>query len=302
MIASDFTSLIDLARQIARERQAGLPSVIKELLHYEILHTLMESGSATRLVFQGGTALRLCHGGVRYSEDLDFAGGLEFNPSIMEPFVERMKESVSSRYGLRMEVSKYLPNSTNSVPASRWKAKVQLPQLDRSAKQGYLIRVEVARIPVYSSEVVQVRTMSDNVPYAYRSILIKSESKQEILADKLVALAAQPYVKQRDLWDIHMLTRTGVTLNIEFIEWKIRDYSLDRSHIIQALQNRGKQLSSQAAVVAFQQEMLRFVEGPHRAMIQDVSGVRQMLSVVTEVADGVLDQLASDHSLSSEGE
>ena len=97
-MASDFTSLMDLAQQITRENQASLPAVIKELLHYEILQTLMESGSAAHLVFQGGTALRLCHRGARYSEDLDFAGGLEFDASVMKPFVERVKESVSNRY------------------------------------------------------------------------------------------------------------------------------------------------------------------------------------------------------------
>lgn len=299
-MASDFTSLMDSAQQIAREKQASVPLVVKELLHYEILQTLMESGSASHLVFQGGTALRLCHSGVRYSEDLDFAGGLEFDPSTMKPFVERVKESVSDRYGLSMEVSEHLPNPADSVPVGRWKAKVRLPQLDRSAKQGYLIHIEVAEIPAYSSEVMQVRTMSDNVPYAYRTILLKSESKEEILADKIIALGARPYVEPRDLWDIHMLAQASVALNTELVQWKIEDYSLDGTNFVQSLQSRTKQLGDKATVGAFQEEMFRFLEGPHRAIIQDASVVRQMLSVVVGVAEVALNQLALDHSVSPE--
>ncbi|WP_298349365.1 nucleotidyl transferase AbiEii/AbiGii toxin family protein [Ferrimicrobium sp.] len=293
---SDFASLLDFAQQIAREQQASVPAVVKELLHYEILQALMESGTAAHLVFQGGTALRLCHGGLRYSEDLDFAGGLEFDPSAMKPFVERVKESISNRYGVHMEVSERLPNPSDSVPVGRWKAKVRLPQSDRSGKQGYLIHIEVAEIPAYTSQVLQVRTLSDNMPYAYRAILLKSESREEIFADKLIALGARPYIKQRDLWDIHMLAQTGVALNIEWVQWKIRDYSLKQSDFVQTLQSRGSQLRDLASVRAFQQEMLRFLEGPHRAIIEEESVVRQMLSVVSDVAEEAVGHLTPDQS------
>ncbi|MHB8191059.1 MAG: nucleotidyl transferase AbiEii/AbiGii toxin family protein [Ferrimicrobium sp.] len=299
-MASDFTSLMEFAQQIAREKQASVPVVVKELLHYEILQALMESGSAAHLVFQGGTALRLCHGGVRYSEDLDFAGGLEFDPSVMKPFVERLKESISNRYGLSMEVSERLPNPVDSVPVGRWKAKVRLPQLDRSVKQGYLIHIEVAEIPAYSNQVMQVRTMSDNMPYAYRAILLKSESREEIFADKLIALGARPYVKQRDLWDIHMLAQGGVALNTEWVQWKMQDYSLDQPHFVETLRSRSRQLRDQASLRAFQQEMSRFLEGPHRAIVEEAPVVRQMLSVVSGVAEEAIDRLTSDPSLSPE--
>ncbi len=293
-MASDFTSLMDLAQQIARENQASFPAVVKELLHYEILQTLMESGSAGNLVFQGGTALRLCHSGARYSEDLDFAGGLDFDASVMKPFVERVKKSVGSRYGLSIEVAERLPNPPDKVPLGRWKAKVRLPLLDRSAQQSYLIQVKVAKIQAYSSEVMQVRTMSDNVPYAYRAILLKSESKEEILADKIIALGARPYIKQRDSWDIHMLAQAGASLDIELVRWKIKDYFLDRTNFVQSLRSRTKQLGDQVTIGAFQKEMSRFLEGPHRAIIQDTFVVHQMLSVVAGVAKAALNELTPD--------
>ena len=47
-------------------------TIAKELLHYDILETLYENPIGKFLVFQGGTALRLCYNNNRYSEDLDF--------------------------------------------------------------------------------------------------------------------------------------------------------------------------------------------------------------------------------------
>ncbi len=293
MIASDFTSLLDLANEIARDRRVGLPAVIKELLHYEILQALMVSGSARYLVFQGGTALRLCHNGVRYSEDLDFAGGKDFDPLVMAPFVEQFKQSVNKMYNLPIAVSEDLPSSTEPVSVARWKAKIALPQVNPSVKQSHVIRIEVANVPAYSHDVAQIRTMSTNLPEAYRTILLTVESKQEILADKLVALGARHYVKQRDLWDIHMLNGAEVRLDTELVEWKLRDYSLNRIDFIQTLQNRIANLLNRESISAFQAEMSRFLEGPHQSIIKDHDVVQKLLTEVSEFAKKALVDLAS---------
>ena len=48
--------------------------VAKEILHYDILAGMQRAGFLDKVVFQGGTALRLCHGAPRLSEALDFSG------------------------------------------------------------------------------------------------------------------------------------------------------------------------------------------------------------------------------------
>ena len=300
-MAPDFTSLSDTAQRISQERQASLPSVIKELLHYEILLALMESGSASDLVFQGGTALRLCYGGIRYSEDLDFAGGPAFEPCVMTPFVKRLKETLTTRYDLAIEVEEKLPNLADQVPVGRWKARIRLPQVERSARNSYFINIEVAKVPAYSSEILPLRTLAGSAPYAYRSVLLKAESKEEILADKIIALGARPYVKQRDVWDLHMLAQEGVLINIELVHRKVKDYGLERTHFIRDLQTRIAHLSDPAAERAFQKEMLRFLEGPHQVLIEDGRNVHQMLTVAARVAEKALDLFAStDPSLPGE--
>src|SRR5215468_3085965 len=50
-------------------------NLIKEAIHLHLLSALSEAGILRHVVFQGGTALRLCYGGERYSEDLDFVCG-----------------------------------------------------------------------------------------------------------------------------------------------------------------------------------------------------------------------------------
>src|ERR1700749_1092510 len=50
-------------------------NLIKETIHLHLLSALSEAGVLRHVVFQGGTALRLCYGGERYSEDLDFVCG-----------------------------------------------------------------------------------------------------------------------------------------------------------------------------------------------------------------------------------
>jgi predicted nucleotidyltransferase component of viral defense system len=50
-------------------------NLVKEAIHLHLLSALSDAGILRHAVFQGGTALRLCYGGDRYSEDLDFVCG-----------------------------------------------------------------------------------------------------------------------------------------------------------------------------------------------------------------------------------
>lgn len=46
--------------------------LLREYLQYKILEIIFESRYASRLCFLGGTCLRIIHGNMRFSEDLDF--------------------------------------------------------------------------------------------------------------------------------------------------------------------------------------------------------------------------------------
>ena len=87
--ASGLKSAIDAFIQ-RRGIEAGMDqNLMKEAIHLHLLSALSEAGVLQHVIFQGGTALRLCYGGERYSEDLDFVCGkagaylkdVEFEPS-----------------------------------------------------------------------------------------------------------------------------------------------------------------------------------------------------------------------------
>jgi predicted nucleotidyltransferase component of viral defense system len=46
--------------------------LLRQYLQYKILEIIFESSYASRLCFLGGTCLRIIHGNMRFSEDLDF--------------------------------------------------------------------------------------------------------------------------------------------------------------------------------------------------------------------------------------
>lgn len=63
----------NLAEQLARRLQISLEQVVREEYELLVLRGLLESEIGSRLVFKGGTALRLAYGSPRFSDDLDFS-------------------------------------------------------------------------------------------------------------------------------------------------------------------------------------------------------------------------------------
>ncbi|MBA3044201.1 nucleotidyl transferase AbiEii/AbiGii toxin family protein, partial [archaeon] len=57
--------------------------------------------------------------------------------------------------------------------------------------------------------------------------VVRVEEREEILADKIIAIILRRYLKGRDIWDIHYLTdEMNVLTSQELLEKKIRDYGV----------------------------------------------------------------------------
>lgn len=65
-------NLEDILNTYPQRLHAFKENILKEYLQYKILDILYGSNFADRLVFMGGTSIRIVHQGVRFSEDLDF--------------------------------------------------------------------------------------------------------------------------------------------------------------------------------------------------------------------------------------
>lgn len=254
-----------LASRYATDQRAPLAVVTKEILHYEILHALQTSGALYHLTFQGGTSLRLCYQGNRYSEDLDFAGGRDFDPAVMAPFCDMLKREIADAYGLSVTINDPKPgklDDRSEVQVSRWNATIAIPKANRSLSQTELIRIEVANVPAYDVDLAPVSINYSHLPAPFSQMLIPVESQAEILGDKIVALGARSYFKARDVWDIKFLLGKGITEagGLAFVSRKLADYGLPEDKFKERLAKRVAQLGEPETADLFRKEMSRFVD------------------------------------------
>ncbi|MCM3609173.1 nucleotidyl transferase AbiEii/AbiGii toxin family protein [Cupriavidus pauculus] len=255
------TDLMALAGKYANERKVPASTIVKEILHYEILYALTQSGAAAQLTFQGGTALRLCYQGTRYSEDLDFAGGDSFQPEAMTPFAELLQKEIGDAYGLEVEIkAPKAKEPADGVNVARWSAKVRVPQTDPSVPQNQVINIEVASVPAHDVDLVAVAANYAHLPAPHRQIILAAETPKEILADKMVALGARPFLKARDIWDIKFLTDRQIKPDMELIGKKLADYGWTEDDFKEKLQAKLAELDAPETVQVFHKEMSRFVD------------------------------------------
>jgi predicted nucleotidyltransferase component of viral defense system len=256
-----FNRLVDEA---LREQPllAPLRSVVeKELLHHDILREMAEAGLLRDLTFIGGTCLRACYGSNRLSEDLDFTGGADFNRTTLKIFGRHIESRLHAKYGLSVTVSEPTREGGN---VDTWKIKV-VTRPDQKHLPAQRINIDICAIPSHDRRPMVLRN-----PYGVEmgtgGLILQAESREEIFADKVVALALRPNrIKNRDLWDIGWLRQRGIELPLDLIPKKITDHRRDPSEFLALLAERMNHLQKTSALRDdFVNEMKRFL--PIRAL------------------------------------
>lgn len=206
------------------------PVIEKELLHYDILFSLDREDLLDPLTFQGGTCLRLCYGSTRYSEDLDFVGGLDFNSRRLMSMKDCLEQHIGRRYELEVDVKE--PRDLRNEPEyallniDKWRISVTTAPGRRHFPRQR-IKIEVANIPAYSRVPRSLLTNYDFLPDGYGDTLVMSETLDEIMADKLVSLVnTRHYVRHRDIWDLRWLKQKGALIRHDWVRNKIKDYRI----------------------------------------------------------------------------
>ena len=258
----DFSSLVD--RAMAQAGRGHMRPVIeKELLHYDILFGLDRDGLLDELTFQGGTALRLCYGSQRFSEDLDFAGGRQFSRTQVDGIRACLEDYIGQRYGLEVRVRE--PAELENDPGYRglhvdtWQLSITTaptrPDIPRQR-----IKLEVANVAAYSRVPRSLNVNYDFLPDGYGDTLVLTETLDEIMADKLVSLVnTRRYVRHRDIWDLRWLKQQGAIVNAEWVANKIDDYRIaDYGAQLDAMRKR---LPDIVHGNRFADEMSRFLPG-----------------------------------------
>ncbi len=227
---ADFQALVErVVRSDGGSRERMRPVIAKELLHYDILFALEQEGLLDRVTFQGGTSLRLCYGSPRHSEDLDFVGGREFAATQLLSMKSCIERYVGGRYGLEVTVKEprevIMEPDGKSVRVHKWQIRVvTAPERPDLPKQ--MIKVEVASVPAHTRVPQLLRQNYDFLPDGYQDMLIMTEAREEIMADKLVSLVDCPYLRHRDIWDLLWLHQQGVEVDGALVRLKLADYSV----------------------------------------------------------------------------
>jgi predicted nucleotidyltransferase component of viral defense system len=251
-----FDQLVNEALRARADLSSLRPVVEKELLHHDILREMSEAGLLARLTFMGGTCLRACYGSSRLSEDLDFTGGSDFRRDDLAELATVLTDRLKSRYGLPVRVSEPVKTGGN---VSTWKLVIET-RPGRKHLPAQRINLDICAIPSHDPRPMMLRNLY-GVDLGTSGLILQAQSREEILADKVIALALRENrIKNRDLWDIAWLIQQGVELPLQLIPLKIRDQKREKAGFILALEARLTRLRGQPDVRAdFMKEMQRFL-------------------------------------------
>ncbi|MEN3385442.1 MAG: hypothetical protein V7608_5486, partial [Hyphomicrobiales bacterium] len=165
--ASGLKSAIDAFIQ-RRGIEAGMgQNLMKEAIHLHLLSALSDAGVLRHAIFQGGTALRLCYGGERYSEDLDFVCGkagvylkdIEFD-TLVDNALEITKRTLQRDFDIDpAQITLKRPAQPELVKGSDvnvaiWQIVVPVNPTPKAPKSR--IKIEFANVPSYDSKPLTV--------------------------------------------------------------------------------------------------------------------------------------------------
>jgi predicted nucleotidyltransferase component of viral defense system len=265
-------------------------NLVKEAIHLHLLSAMSDAGILRHAVFQGGTALRLCYGGDRYSEDLDFVCGkagsyftdVEFK-ELIEAALETTKKTLNRDFGIaadRISLKKPPhPDLVKQEPitVAAWQIIVPIEATPRAPRS--LIKIEFANVPAYETKPMPVRATPGLVQV--QDVILTVETPNEILADKAVALTAREVLKFRDVWDVWFLqNKLDAKVDREVVQKKFADYGT--SDMEAKAEKRLAELSSEATPNAFLSEMKRFLPAKRVAQLSE-TGLQH--SILTESGD-----------------
>jgi len=256
----DFSKLVERAMRVPGRTNLR-PVIAKELLHYDLLFALDDSGLLDNLTFQGGTSLRLCYGAARFSEDLDFVGGKNFKSSDLLEMKACVEKYVGERYELDVTVKppKEVAKEAKykDIKTDHWIIRIETsPGRKDLPKQQ--INIQIANIPAYTRVPLALQHNYDFLPDGYSDTIVMTESLEEIMADKLIAFVdTTKYIRYRDIWDLRWLKQKGAKINPEYILAKIDDYNI--TDFSTNLKDKTALLSDMIKGEEFSNQMTRFL-------------------------------------------
>ncbi|MYA15699.1 MAG: nucleotidyl transferase AbiEii/AbiGii toxin family protein, partial [Gammaproteobacteria bacterium] len=226
-----------------------------ELLSMAVFHVIHKFALLPDdAVFIGGTALRLCHGSPRFSEDLDFHTP-KFAPRSLDR--QTLADETGKLTGCKVSVS----TPTGGGPTLA-RVSAEVPGRDRSQRrprmkidlgQGMQVdaRAEIITLKMAGGLVPGMGDVGDAFSF-------RTSSKEEIFADKHMALVGpRRRIKHRDMFDILWLRQRGVDFRPDIVAAKVAPE--DRTEFAAILRQRAKAGRDAISNGAYQAELEHFL-------------------------------------------
>lgn len=191
---------METLEKLARQYQTAVfPNIIREYFQHVFLQGLYKLPEAERMLFKGGTALRIVYGSPRFSEDLDFSL-FKIPPLQTKSFVEGLFVVVLAemeRMGITVEIGEKSDATTGGyfgvATFKMFEYQPVVVEINVSARNGRDIRGEVDSIA------------NDFVP-TYTVIHLP----QHDLIEEKVFGALRDRKKPRDFYDLYFIMRKGM--------------------------------------------------------------------------------------------
>lgn len=283
-----FDSLVEEALKNQPDLSPLRVAVEKELLHHDILRILRQSNLLTELTFIGGTCLRICYGGIRLSEDLDFTGGANFSRKTLSTLGKAVIQGLQEKYGFPVTVSEPLKDIHD---VDTWKIKI----VTRGETKH--LPVQKINIDICSVKSYEIRPMflqnNYGIDMGTDGLVIQAQSREEIYADKLIAFALRPNrLKYRDLWDVVWLHQRGIKPRLSLIPLKLQDRNISLEHFRALFDERLKKLNEEKKLAAeFKNEMDRFL--PQKQVIEQNQFWSSIIILINELQKTMHTQFGS---------
>jgi len=202
-----------------------------EIAQLIILNHLYQQRESRDLIFQGGTAIRWCYGGNRFSEDLDFVTPLPMEKvwPVLESALRGMERVMISHFGTGAFTTAEKQSRKDSL-------KCFLNFHPESSREKISVKFEVEGLVPEERPESKPHILSGLPPVAYLiadgsfriprpNAVVVAETPEEILSDKVRSLLERRYLKGRDLFDIWYLRAVlNTPVNVEIIERKLKMY------------------------------------------------------------------------------
>ena len=190
----------ELLENIARQEQTAVfPNIVREYVQHLFLTELYQLPGSEKLLFKGGTALRIIYNSPRFSEDLDFSlFGVLHNE--IKSFVEHLFISVLAKLegtGIHIEID----NKSASTSGGYF-------GLATLHTDGYApINIE---INISSRNETSIQGEVDSITNNFVPTYTLYHLPQELLVNEKIFGALIERKKPRDYYDLYFMMRKGM--------------------------------------------------------------------------------------------